>query len=79
MLPGYSLEPKPNMADLAAIFVFHGAAGSLITIGFITTRMLALEKPVGREKTRLPSPEPRAAAASKSRRDSDRASFSPPK
>ena len=46
MLPGYTLEPKPNMADLATIFVFHGAAGSLITIGFITTRMLAPEKPV---------------------------------
>ena len=33
MLPGYSLEPKPNMPDLAAILVFHGTAGSIITIG----------------------------------------------
>ena len=33
MLPRYSLEPKPNMPDLAAILVFHGTAGSIITIG----------------------------------------------
>ena len=46
MLPGYSLEPKPNMPDLAAILVFHGTAGSIITIGFVTKRTLALEKPV---------------------------------
>ena len=25
MLPGYSLEPKPNMPDLAAILVFHAS------------------------------------------------------
>ena len=31
MLPGYSLKPKPNMPDLAAILVFHGTAGSIIT------------------------------------------------
>ena len=31
MLPGYSLEPKPNMPDLAATLVFHGTAGSIIT------------------------------------------------
>ena len=66
MLPGYSLEPKPNMPDLAAILVFHGTAGSIITIGFVTKRTLVLEKPVCREKTRLTSPEARAAAASKS-------------
>ena len=46
MLPGYSLEPQPNMPDLAAILAFHGTAGSIITIGFITKRMVALEKPV---------------------------------
>ena len=46
MLPGYSLEPKPNMPDFVAILVFHGTAGSIITISFITKRMLALEKPV---------------------------------
>ena len=46
MLPGYSVEPKPNMADLAAILVFHGTAGSIITIGFVTKRMLAREKRV---------------------------------
>ena len=47
MLPGYSLEPKPNMPDLAAILVFHGTAGPIImTIGFVTKRTLALEKPV---------------------------------
>ena len=78
MLPGYSLVPKPNMPDLAAIVVFHGTAGSIITIGFVTKRTLALEKPVWREKTRLTSPEARAAAASKSWRDSGRTSFSPP-
>ena len=53
-------------ADLAAILIFHGTAGSIITIGFITKRMLALEKPGWREKTRLTSPEVRAAAASRS-------------
>ena len=37
---------KPNMPDLAAILVFHGTAGSIITIGFVTKRTLALEKPV---------------------------------
>ena len=72
MLPGYSLEPKPNMPDLAAILVFHGTADSIITIGFVT------KNPVWREKTRLTSPEVRAAAASKSWRDSGRAYFSPP-
>ena len=36
MLPVYSLEHKPNMPDLAAIFVFHGTAGSIITIAFFT-------------------------------------------
>ena len=46
MLPGYSLEPKPNMPDLAAILVFHGTEGSIITIGFVTKWTLALEKPV---------------------------------
>ena len=46
MLPGYSLEPKPNMPDLVAILVFHGTAGSIITIGSITKRMLAPEKRV---------------------------------
>ena len=46
MLPGYSLEPKLNMPDLAAILVFHGTAGSIITIGFVAKRTLALEKPV---------------------------------
>ena len=46
MLPGYSLEPKPNMPDLAAILLFHGTAVSIITIGFVTKRTLALEKPV---------------------------------
>ena len=60
MLPGYSLEPKPNMQDLAAIWVFHGTAGSIVTIGFIPKRMLALEKPVKREKTRCTGPEVRA-------------------
>ena len=78
MLPGYSLEPKPTMPDLAAILVFHGTSGSIITIGFVKKRTLALEKPVWREKTRLTSPEVRAAAASKSWRDSGRAYFSPP-
>ena len=43
MLPGYSLEPKSNMPDLAAILVFHGTAGSIITIGFVTKGTLALE------------------------------------
>ena len=38
----------------------------IITIGFVTKLTLALEKPVCREKTRLTSPEVRAAAASKS-------------
>ena len=66
MLPGYSLEPKPNMPDLATILVFHGTAGSIITIGFVTKRTLALEKPVCQEKTRLTSPEVRGEAASKS-------------
>ena len=60
MLPGYSLEPKPNMPDLA------------------TKRMLAMEKPVWREQTRLTSPEVRGAAASKSWRNSGRDSLSPP-
>ena len=46
VLPGNSLEPKPNMPDLAAILVFHGTAGSIMTIGFVTKRTLALEKPV---------------------------------
>ena len=46
MLPGYSLEPKPNMPDLAAILVFHDTAGSIITIAFVTKRTLALAKPV---------------------------------
>ena len=41
MLLGYSLEPKPNMPDLAAILVFHGAVGSIITIAFVTNWMLA--------------------------------------
>ena len=41
MLPGYSLEPRLNMPDLAAILVFHGTAGSIITIGFVTKRTLA--------------------------------------
>ena len=45
-LPGYSLEPKPNMPDLAAILVFFMPAGSIITIGFVIKRTLALEKPV---------------------------------
>ena len=44
MLPGYSLEPKPNMPDLVAILVFHGTAGSIITIGFITKRSLGTGK-----------------------------------
>ena len=78
MLPGYSLEPKPTMPDLAAILVFHGTSGSIITIGFVKKRTLALKKPVWREKTRLTSPEVRAAAASNSWRDSGRAYFSPP-
>ena len=78
MLPGYSLEPKPNMLDLAAILVFHGTAGPIRTIGFVTKQTLAREKPVWQEKTRLTSPEGRAAAASKSWHDSGRASFSPP-
>ena len=78
MLPGYSLKPKPNMPDLAIILVFHGTASSIITIGFPNKRTLALEKPVWREKTRLTSPEVRAAVASKSWRNSGRASFSPP-
>ena len=46
MLPGNSLEPKPNIPELAAIFVFHGTAGSVTTISFITKLMLELEKPV---------------------------------
>ena len=46
MLPGHSLEPKPNMPDLAAILVFHGTAGSITTIGFVTKWMLAREKQV---------------------------------
>ena len=46
MLPGYSLEPKPTMPDLAAILVFHGTSGSIITIGFVKKRTLALKKPV---------------------------------
>ena len=46
MLPGYSLQPKPNMPDLAAILVFHGTAGSIITNGFVTQRMLARVKQV---------------------------------
>ena len=46
MLPGYSLESEPNMPDHAAILVFHGTAGSVITIGFITKRVLAPEKRV---------------------------------
>ena len=44
MLPGYSLESKPNMRDLAAILVFHGTAGPIITIGFVTKWTLTLEK-----------------------------------
>ena len=44
MLPGYSLERKPNVPDLVAISVFHVTVGLIITIGFITKRMLALEK-----------------------------------
>ena len=52
MLQGYSLESKPNMPDLAAILVFHGTAGSILTIGFITKRMLALEKPIYMSLTR---------------------------
>ena len=46
MLPGFSLEPKSNMLDLAAILVFHGTAGSIITIGLVTKLTLALEKAV---------------------------------
>ena len=46
MLPRYGLEPKHNMLDFAFILVFHGIEGSIMTIGFITKRMLALEKPV---------------------------------
>ena len=76
MLPGYSLKPKPNIPDLATILVFHGTAGSIITIGFITKRMVPLEKLVWREKARLTSPEVQVAAASKSWRDL--ASFSTP-
>ena len=47
MLLGYSFEPRLNMSNtraLDAILIFHGRAGSIITIGFITKRMLALEK-----------------------------------
>ena len=44
MLPGCSLEPKPNMPDLAVILVFRGTAGSIITTGFVTKLTLALEK-----------------------------------
>ena len=29
MLPGCSLELKPNMPDVTAILVFHGTAGSI--------------------------------------------------
>ena len=43
MLPGYSLEPKPNMPGFAVILVFHGTAGSIITIGFIIKRIPAPE------------------------------------
>ena len=46
MLPGYSLKPKPDMPDLTTILVFHGAAGSFITTGFINKRMLELTKMV---------------------------------
>ena len=66
MLPGCSLKPKPNMSDLAAILVFHGTAGSIIIICFVTKRMLSREKTVSREKTKLTSPEVRGAAALKS-------------
>lgn len=62
-LPGYSLKPKPKIPDLAAILVFHGTTGSIITISFITKRMLALEKPVCREETILTSSEVRPAVA----------------
>ena len=43
----------------------------------ITKRMLALEKPVWGEKTRLTSPEVHAAVTSKAWRDSGRNSFFP--
>ena len=66
MLPGYSLEPKPNMPQISRPSYFFMPAGSIIAIGFVTKRTLALEKPVWREKTRLTSPEVRDAAASKS-------------
>ena len=29
MLPGYSLEPKPNMPDLTTILVFYSTAGPI--------------------------------------------------
>ena len=46
MLPGYSLEPKPNMLDFAAILVFLRSCGLNYNDRFVTKRMLALEKPV---------------------------------
>ena len=73
MLPGDSLEPRPNLPDFAAIFVFHGTAGSIITIGFITERMLALENQFDERKQNW-----LLQKASKSWRNSDRASFFPP-
>ena len=43
MLPRCSVEPNPNMPDLAAILVFHGTTGSIITIGFVPKLTLARE------------------------------------
>ena len=62
MLLGGSFEPRPNNHAL-------GTTGSVMTIS---------KKLVWRGKTRLNSPEFRAAATSKTWRDSGRASFSPP-
>ena len=71
MLLGYSFEPRPNSCVLAA-------AGLGYDHRFINKRMLALEKHVWQERTRLTNPEVWAAATSKVWHDSGRACFSPP-
>ena len=66
---GYSFKPRPNSRVLCI-------AGSVGTNGFIIRRMLSLEKPVKREKkTRLTSPEVRAATTLKARGDLGRLPF----
>ena len=63
-----------NPGLIAARLPLFGTAGSVITIGFINKRMLALEKALWGEKTRLTCPEVRASATSKGWRVSGLAS-----